>query len=163
MGAVFSPCRTWRYALTRGEGALLVAWFLVNPSTAAEDEDDQTSKKTTGFTARWFGPTRHVIMNKFALVSTDVKALATAPDPIGPDNDRHIARVFDEAAVVIFGWGSLAKLPPALRWRWLDVYRMAIMKGHTPLCFGVNADGHPTHPQMTGYDQPPMIWDRPNG
>jgi hypothetical protein len=70
---------------------------------------------------------------------------------------------FAVADVVVFGWGPVTKLPPALRWRWLDVYRMAIKAGHIPLCFGVCNDGHPRHPLMTPYEQPPMIWDRPNG
>lgn len=145
---------------------MTIAWCCVNPSTAEAEPggaDDPSVRKMLGFTGRWFGPAKMLLVNKCAGRATHVRDLRKMPDPIGPENDGVILAAFAVADAVVFGWGPVAKLPPALRWRWLDVYRMAIMAGHTPLCFGVCNDGHPRHPLMTPYDQPPMIWERPNG
>jgi hypothetical protein len=152
-----------RYLFSRGGGAITVAWCCVNPSTAEGDVDDASTRKIDGFTRRWFGPARWLLVNKFAGRATDVRDLPKLVDPIGPENDRAISGAFVAADAVVFGWGAIAKLPPGMRSRWVDVYRMAIEAGHAPLCFGACNDGHPRHPLMTPYETPPTIWERPNG
>lgn len=165
MGAVFSPDRTYRYQLERGEGLFVVLWLMVNPSDADADADDPTVRKVKGFTSRWFGPAKVVIGNKFAHQARDVRDLKwkTSAEAIGPDNDFWLLAMLAEADAVVLAWGPLAKLPNRLRGRWLDVYRMVIKAGHLPLCFGTTGDGQPRHPLTSGYDVEPSFWTRPNG
>jgi hypothetical protein len=162
MSAIFSPCRTYRYRLDREvqpEG-VTAAVLMVNGSDAAEQSNDQTVRKLIGFGER-FAWRRFIIGNKFGFVSKDIKALRSAHDPIGPDNDRHLEQIMRDADVHVVAWGALAKLPETLRKRWIDVVRIADRVGCDLYCIGVNDDGHPTHPVMTGYDVPLTKWRAP--
>lgn len=162
MAAVFSPCKTWRYRLERDVAAVGLVGFacLVNPSIAGEVINDQTVGKLIGFGQR-NGIRRWLLGNLFAGISTDIKGLPKLSDPTGPDNDRHLREMMREADIHIVGWGSLNKLPQGLRSRWKDIVRMADEIGITLHCIGTNADGHPKHPLMTGYDVPITVWEVP--
>lgn len=93
MSAVISPCSLYRYRLERdGLGGNRVACvIMVNPSTADGTEDDATIRKLKGFAER-NDIGRLIVVNKLAFRATDVRDVAKAVDPIGPDNDSHIAR-----------------------------------------------------------------------
>jgi hypothetical protein len=162
VSAIFSPCGTWRYRLERdiAEVGKIALACLTNPSKAGAENNDQTVGKLIGF-GRRNGIRRWLLGNPFAFVSTDVKGLAAAADPIGPDNDAHLRAMMREADIHVVGWGALAKLPPVLRGRWKDIVRMADEEGVTLHCIGTNADGHPRHPLMTGYNVPITPWESP--
>jgi hypothetical protein len=121
VGAEFSPCRTWRYTLTRTlapavlpeppiyglgpfERLRTIAFIGLNPSTADETHDDPTVRRCLRFAERW-GFERLVMLNIFALRSTDPKALRRAEDPIGPENDAYIADRAAHADLVVCCWG----------------------------------------------------------
>ena len=89
-GAVLSPCGTWRYELPRewGNGNRLVV-VMLNPSTADAEKDDPTIRRVIGF-AKSHGFGNLLVLNIFALRSTDPDGLRVAQDPVGPDNDAHI-------------------------------------------------------------------------
>src|ERR1700691_893264 len=60
MGAVFSPCRRYRYALWREWGVLpgmpdkgYVLFVGLNPSTADETRDDATIRRCIAFAQAW--------------------------------------------------------------------------------------------------------------
>lgn len=159
--ASISNCGLYRYRLGRvfGDGPELM-FIMVNPSTADADVDDQTIKKCMGFAkANGFGSI--LVGNKFAYRSTDVKKLREVADPVGPDNDEHLKAMMARASKVVVGWGQLAKLPETLRDRWKSVVRLADAAGHDLHSIGINADKHPKHPQMTGYDVPIAAWEVP--
>ena len=160
--AIISDCGLYRYRLERHAlaGAGSVAWIMVNPSTADAKEDDPTIRKVIGFSER-MGAGWLMVGNKFAYRATDVRELRTARDPVGPENDQHLARIIAEAGTVIAAWGPLAKLPPALRRRWYKIARMADEAGRALMCFGTAQDGHPRHPLMLAYDTPLTEWRRP--
>lgn len=166
MSAVFSPCRTWRYRLDRPigttqlESGLHYGFCGINASTAAEDEEDQTTKKWWGFTIR-NGGSRYTAFNPYAFCSTDVHGLALTPDPIGPENDRHIAEIIAEVDVLVPCWGNLQKIPKLLRPRVARVLEMILASGKPVKTFGLNKGGDPTHPQMLGYDTPLIPWSAP--
>ncbi|HXJ61319.1 MAG TPA: DUF1643 domain-containing protein [Verrucomicrobiae bacterium] len=161
MSAVISDCTLYRYRLERRwYGYSTLMFVMVNPSTADAVEDDQTIKKCIGFAKR-AGYGRILVGNKFAFRATDVNKLREQHDPIGPDNDAHLREMMCEADCVVAGWGQLAKLPESLRKRWYTVVRLADQEGKALHCIGVNADKHPKHPQMTGYDVPIAPWDVP--
>jgi hypothetical protein len=162
MTAIFSADRVYRYRLERGVMAagVVAAVVMVNGSDANEDSNDATVRKLIGFGQR-LGWRRFIVGNKFGLVSKDIKALRSAADPIGPDNDRHLEQILRDADVHIVAWGALAKLPETLRKRWCEVVRIADRVGCDLHCIGINDDGHPRHPVMTGYDVPVTRWRAP--
>jgi hypothetical protein len=161
--AVFSDCGKFRYRLERtipDAGDRVLAVVMVNPSTADAESDDPTIRKVQGF-ARRAGFGRVIVGNLFAFRSTDIKGLAMAGDPRGPDNNAHLKAIIADAEAVLFAWGPAAKVPKQWRSRWRTVADMALAAGRQPLCLGIAQDGHPRHPLMVAYSQPLEQWSRP--
>lgn len=150
--AVFSPCRTWRYTLTRTwDAALPVCNFLMlNPSTADETASDPTVTRCLGFARRW-GYGTLIVTNIFAYRSTDPRGLLTTPDPVGPDNDAAIVDVAGRADRVIAAWG----VHGALANRERAVLRL-LKPVRWPLCLGRTKGGHPRHPLYVRADAVPV-------
>jgi len=157
--AVISDCGLYRYRLERQcKGAGKTAIIMINPSTADASKDDATIRKLRGFGDRkqWG---RIVIGNLFAFRSTDVKALAVADDPRGPENSDWLRSIMLDADRVIFAWGPASKLPKRLRAQWREVDHMARILGHDPQSIGKPAkDGHPCHPLMLAYELELQPW-----
>lgn len=114
MSAVFSPCRTWRYTLTRwltveSHSFRTVTFVCLNPSTADEVNDDPTVRRCLGYAQRW-GFERLVVCNIFALRSTDPKLLYRAEDPVGPETDFWLERHALDSELVLCAWGAHGKL-----------------------------------------------------
>lgn len=157
--AVFSPCRSYRYALTRrwGTGAMSAAFVMLNPSTADAFTTDPTVRRCLGF-ARGWGASGLVVVNAFGLRATDPGDLYRHPDPVGPDNDMSIAEhLADVAGPVVCAWGTHG----ALHGRGAEVAALLREIGVQPLCLGTTKDGHPRHPlylpqtaQLSEYDTP---------
>jgi hypothetical protein len=160
--AIISPCGLYRVRLERelSDAGMVAAICGVNPSTADALIDDQTIRKDMGF-GRRLGWRRIIKVNKFAFRATDVKALRSARDPIGSDNDLHIEQAFREADIAIAAWGPLSKLPDRLRTRWRKVAAIAESVGKPLHCFGTAQDGHPRHTLMLAYDTPLIEWSPP--
>lgn len=159
--AIISACGLHRYRLERviGDGPTMM-FLMVNPPDADADNDDPTVRKCIGFAERnHYG--RILIGNEFSFRSPDINALRSAREPIGPDNDAHLRGMFAEANIVIAAWGTLAKLPAALRPRWKDMVRMADAAGIVLHCLGINNDKHPHHPLMIAYSVPISEWSVP--
>lgn len=159
MSAVISPCGKYRYRLTRSVGMAdrAVAFIGVNPSTADAETDDATIRKMCGFARRW-GYDRIEVVNLFAWRATDVRKLAKADNPVGPENDAHIRSTLASVAMAVPCWGSLNKLPDALRGR---VERVREVLYETPIalcCLGLTKDRDPKHPLMLGYSTPLSLW-----
>lgn len=142
-GAVFSAHRTYRYRLWRSfqPGAPRVCFCMLNPSVAAEGEDDPTIRRCLGFARKW-GYGGIVVVNLFALVSTDPRVLSRHTDPVGPDNDRVLGQTFAASPTVVMAWGA----QPQARTRAPTVMRILAATGHKPMCIGVTRDGSPRHP-----------------
>ena len=160
--AVISPCGLYRVRLERvlSDTGIVAAIIGVNPSTADAEKNDATIRKDMGF-GRRFGWRKIIKGNKFAFRATDVKALRTARDPVGPDNDVHLEQIMRDADIVIAAWGPLSKLPDRLRTRWRKVAAIADGVGKPLWCFGTAQDGHPRHTLMLSYETPLIEWKRP--
>lgn len=159
--AIYSPCLTYRYRLERLLGAgSTAAFIMVNPSTATEDTDDQTilmvQKVCTTFHIG-----RAIIGNMFAYRSKDVTDLAKVNNPVGSDNDTHLAQIAAEADTIIVAWGAPGKLPKSLRHRWRDVVGILDAHGKPLHCLTHLADNHPRHPQVLSHENPLPLWRRP--
>lgn len=152
MSAVFSPCRTWRYRLSRfwDEGPT-AAFILLNPSTADETNDDPTIRRCIGYAKAW-GMGGLVLGNIFALRSTDPKGLYGHADPVGPENNEHLARIASDAATIVCGWGAHG----AFRDRGREVLNLIRAAGVTPMALKVTNAGHPGHPLYLRADLQPF-------
>lgn len=155
-GAVLSPCGTYRYTLDRvWDASLLTALFIMlNPSTADASEDDPTIRRCRSFATRE-GCGGLTVVNLFALRSTDPAALTSHPDPVGPQNDVHIALALDrQPAVVIAAWGA----HPFAKPRAAQVAGLLTAHGGQPQCLGVTKNGDPRHPLYVRGDAPLAPW-----
>lgn len=155
MSAILSSCGLYRYRLDRSVAfsGPVYAFFGVNPSTADATVDDATVRKWIGFTKTW-GGRRFIVGNVFAFRATDVRGLATANDPFGPDLGDHITDIIAEADILVPCWGSVSKVPPKLRFAF-DVLMDALASSGKPVkCFGRTKAGDPKHPLMLGYGTP---------
>ena len=159
--ASYSDCLTYRYRLERLLGAgPTAAFIMVNPSTATEHLDDQTILMVQNVCAT-FGIGRAIIGNMFAFRSKAVSDLSKVVDPIGPDNDRHLAEIAAEAETIIVAWGPPGKLPARLQNRWRDVAAILDATGKQLHCLKHLAGNHPRHPQILMHENPLPIWQRP--
>lgn len=147
--AVFdSTARVYRYLLTRiwDPKKPPVVFLMLNPSTADALEDDATIRRLahpkSGFVRR-MGAGGLIVVNLFALRSTDPRALRDHSDPVGPLNDAFIRQATDQATTVVAAWGAAGvehngrgnRVAEALRAR-----RIALQ------CLGTTSTGQPRHP-----------------
>ena len=141
----FSADKVYRYRLERcepvsepraGRGGT-VTFVMLNPSVADNWRDDPTVHRCLGYAMAW-GAGRLVVVNLFALVSTDPAALRTHRDPVGPENDEAIDRAVREADTVVCAWG----VHGALRGRAADV----LARIPRPMALGITKGGEPKHP-----------------
>lgn len=112
---------------------------MLNPSTADAERDDPTIRRCASFARAW-GLGGMTVVNLFALRATDPARLRRARDPIGRDNDRHIAEAAAGADRVVVAWGVHGTL------RDRDRAVLALLAGARPRCLGLTRGGHPRHP-----------------
>ena len=161
MSAIISSCGTYRYRLEREVQATgpIYAYFGVNCSTADATVNDQTVKKWLGFT-RLNGGSRFIVGNVFAYRSPLVEDLDYAADPVGPENDRHLAQIIADADILVPCWGSRRKLPSRLRDR-LDVVSELLFDAGKPVeIWGLSKSRDPLHPLTLSYELPLVKWLR---
>lgn len=155
MSAVISPCGKYRYRLERTVGmeGPVYAFFGVNPSTADASVDDATVRKWIGFVKTW-GGSRFIVGNVFAYRATDVRELARADDPRGPENAEHLARIASDADVLVPCWGAVAKTPLTVHHHFETALSLLRSTGKPVMHFGLTTAGNPKHPLMLGYSTP---------
>lgn len=160
--ATFSPCGLYRYTLRRewphmqSDGdRIQVAFIMLNPSTATADVDDPTVAKCGRFARKWECDTL-VVVNLFAWRATDPRAMKSADDPIGPQNDEAIRMAARDSEMVICAWGNhgshLARstqVRDMLRAERLDE-RLRYLK--------INQSGEPQHPLYLSEKLLPQRW-----
>lgn len=148
--AQFSPCRRYRYTLTRRWGDGHWAMFIgLNPSTADEFRNDNTVTRCIEFAKDWgFGAL--YMTNIFAFRATDPKVMKREPDPIGPDNDGWLRACAAQATVVVAAWGTHG----------VHLGRGAEVKAMIPLLhvLKLTKGGHPNHPLYLPKTLSPTLW-----
>lgn len=148
-GALFSDCRKYRYCLWRHwdfDGDENCVMFIgKNPSIASEHDNDPTITREINFAQRWgFGGLYK--MNLYAFVSTDVRGMVHADDPIGPDNDKLFGYYAPKVGKVVAAWGTIeTRYRPRIQWQTRIKHVIAAL-GVPLWCFGRNDDGSPKHP-----------------
>lgn len=147
--ATFSDDYLYRYTLTRrwARSAGFATFVMLNPSTADAEMDDPTIRRCIGFARSW-GLGGLVVVNLYALRSTDPKGLWKVADPVGPDNDAHLERTAGEAEVIVASWGANARPD--------RVDHVLTLPGMDRLqCLGTTLAGAPKHPLARGVHRIP--------
>lgn len=107
--AVLSQCRAYRYRLVRvwdsrkpRLGVVGHSWRTIN-----EWRIDPTVRRCIGFARAW-GYGGVDIGNLFGLQVEDPIKLASVTDPIGLDNDAHLAAMCADNDLIVLAWGTHA-------------------------------------------------------
>ena len=155
--AILSPCRQYRYKLTRiwDDKLPMVTFVMLNPSSADAEKDDPTVKKCMAFARAW-GRGGVVILNLFALRATGPSALLNMDDPVGPENDFHLAHLLPEDGLVIAAWGTMGSYMGRDK-KVLSMFKEAGIVLH---CLNVTMNGHPQHPLYIPNDTIPIPYGR---
>jgi hypothetical protein len=165
--AVLSQCGTYRYRLDRtwDEQAPPLVWVMLNPSTADADEDDATLRRVTTFSKK-AGHGGLIVVNLFALRSTDPRQLRKHADPFGPCNSSALADASSDTVRVAVAWGDVGRGAGVMHARAVTCLLDAA-HGRPLECLGLTSKGHPRHPlyvrdetQLTAYDPQSPLGDR---
>lgn len=156
MSAIISACGTYRYQLSREPHDLYATcgpalFIMLNPSTADAALDDPTIRRCRGFAKAW-DCAGIVVANLYALRATNPNDLLVHADPVGPDNDMHLAAMIREHETVVCAWGANAK-PERVALVSKMFHRLS-----RPMCLGTTKDGAPRHPLYIRADQPLINW-----
>ena len=138
-GAQISDDLNYRYALWRiwDRNIKPVLFIGLNPSKADAERDDPTITRCIGFARQWeYGGL--LMANVFAYRSSDPGLLDQIKDPQGPDNERYMKCLANQAGLVVAAWGNrghkafdAAELKKCCSWM---------------RCLRVNKSGAPAHP-----------------
>jgi hypothetical protein len=147
--AIYSPCRRFRYVLTRniGAGDRVLVGVGANPSTATAFVNDPTIKRGIGFASRW-GCGIYVMLNAYGYRATDPDDMWRAADEgldvVGEHNDAAIEFVLEQLRgedIALAAWGKIARADRVQR-----LADLVFMADGYFMCLGTNKDGSPKHP-----------------
>lgn len=163
-GATISPCGLYRYTLSREieydafpenfDGGR-VLWVMLNPSTADATINDPTIRRCIGYTRAW-GMSGFDVVNLYAYRATAPTTLWLVDDPVGPENDDHIADCAEYASRIVCAWGK----PGPLKERALHVRGLLENRGKVHY-LTLNKDGSPGHPLYLPKELRPQHWIQP--
>jgi hypothetical protein len=161
MSAVFSANGFHRLRLDRAvqvEGRT-IAFFGVNPSTAGHTVNDPSVCKWIGFTML-NGGRRFILGNLFTWRSPDVRSLRYLQTEAHAfeENDAMLRQIAAEADMLVPSWGSMQKVPKALRYRADEVLELLRSTGKPIYHLGLCQDGNPRHPLMLPYSTELTLW-----
>lgn len=149
--AQFSPCRNYRYILTREWNPNLPPFMVIglNPSTADENRDDPTIRRCIGFAFRERCGSL-IMTNLFGWRDKSPAAMKKQPNPLEHEKGANFRAISEQAAkakIVVAAWGIHGNH------KGQDVKLMLEYKGPIQ-CFGFTDDGHPYHPLFLPKNQP---------
>ncbi len=155
-GATISACGKYRYSLERDIRSVGIPMHvtMVNPSYADAERNDQTVYSLIR-KAEHLGCSFIEIGNLYAYITSDPKELLTVDDPVGPENDWHLASAFSRhhKSIRVVAWGRWNKHPTMRdRAQWIRSVSPSVQ------CFGMNKDGSPKHPLFLPTKQPLELW-----
>jgi|SRR5450755_203750 len=129
--------------------------FMLNPSVAGSISPNGQVRSDNTVTrmyrrAQRKGYGRLYVLNLFALVSTDPKALYDSADPVGPDNDRYIDQILSKNPAIVVAWGRHGRFLERDSACHKQIYAHHI----TPHCLGLTEEDFPFHPSRRAYSIP---------
>lgn len=157
--AVFSGDREHRLSLKRvwDDSKPLIAFCMLNPSTADETKNDPTVERCQRRAMR-MGYGGLIVVNIFSYRSTDPEELYMSESVSGVtllSNDAAIMDAANKCKTFICGWGKHGRLYG----RGAAVLRLLKRYGVTPMVLKINNDGTPAHPLYIGYNVKPFDFD----
>jgi len=137
--AIFSSCRTYRYSLSRiwGKEKKYVLFIGLNPSSADEEVDDPTIRRSVNYAKNW-GYDGFMMVNLFAYRATLPSTLKKAKYPVGKDNDKYIVTLSKKADITVAAWGNNGNLYSR------DKQVLSLVP--KLMCLKINKSGQPAHP-----------------
>jgi len=150
--AYISPCRQFRYDLTRvwGPYGRLLHVVMLNPSTADATANDPTIKRLIhrGKEEEYDGI---VVNNLYAFRATYPSVLLNrytkSYEIIGAENNARIAAAAANAEATCVAWGSHVLVSKRER----KVLEILYGVGKPVHCVGLTTDGYPKHPLHVAY------------
>lgn len=154
--ATFSTDRRYRYTLERwwDTEKPTLGWVMLNPSVGTGDRNDQTLRRCIGYAKDW-GYGSFIVCNLFALRSQDPTNLYDAPDPVGPENDRHLRHLPRLVDKVVVAWGA--------RGDYLDrdiEVCVNVLEDVDLYALDTTKEGFPCHPLRQPADLEPKLYVR---
>jgi hypothetical protein len=145
--ATLSDDGRYRYELRRiwGDHHDPAVFVMLNPSIADADKDDPTIRRCIRFAQTWqYGSL--LVVNLYALISTDPTGIADRPDGIGGRRaEDFLRRAIRDAGVVVAAWGNHAR-PRRVE----QVRQIAREEQRQIMCLGRTKTGAPIHPLARG-------------
>ena len=157
--AHFSPNRRYRYSLRRrvGFGNRVVAFCMLNPSTADEERNDPTVRRCIDYANRWgFGWL--IVVNLAPFRSSqpeDMIAAGPEPDDIWESNIAAIMAAAQESDLLVLAYGNHGVREDRAG-RVLEVLAAGKVEAH---CLGVTLQGQPIHPLYQRSSALPVPYD----
>ena len=151
---LFSPDRVYRYVWTKQvieDNNYPCLFIMLNPSTADEYGPDPTVRRCIKFAQEWNRGVL-VVLNLFALRSTDPNHLKKVADPVGPSNNMLIQLFAHRAQHAICAWGNHG----SLNGQSTKVLTLLRDAGVPLYHLGLNQGGEPKHPLYLPNSQMPL-------
>jgi hypothetical protein len=143
----------YRYSLLREwdeSNPQRIVFVLLNPSTADDEREDQTTKVCIEFAKRWgYGSLQ--IVNLFAYRATDPIDLKKVKDynkMVGEYNYRFIQDALRGANKIVVAWGEHGKFQK----RYMDESLKTLFSNFRLYCFREIANNQPKHPLGVDYN-----------
>ena len=156
--ALMSYDGTYRYRLGRQwKQGRMMAWVMLNPSTADGQVDDPTITRCINFADAWgFGG--FMVYNLFAYRSTSPRNLWLVNDPVGVENSRWV-REAANYPLVVAAWGTSTAVQLLHRRQVPHHAEMSSALNTLNLhCLGTTKNGSPRHPLYLRKDTTPVPW-----
>jgi hypothetical protein len=153
IGAEFSSCRNYRYALWRiwDRDKPKVMFIGLNPSTANEITDDPTIRRVKSMAQNW-GYGGVYMANLFAWVTPYPDELAKCIDPVG-ENDLWLHKIAMQCSETIFAWGNFKEAQERAK-------KVVVMFPNAK-ALHINKNGSPKHPLYVAGNVVPVIFNTP--
>ena len=155
VNAIISNCGSYRYRLERriGAGSRTCLFVMLNPSKADATIDDPTITRCITYARAW-GYDKLVVGNLFAFRTKYPTELKVAADPVGPENTKHLSKMFREADIVIAAWGNHGDH----RGRAQEFREYTAKNGIDLHYLKLTKQGHPSHPGRLAAALQPKRW-----
>jgi hypothetical protein len=151
------PNKCYRYQLRRtwDETKPHAMFIMMNPSVADETTNDRSVAKCERFARTWdYGGI--YVGNTFAYRATNKKHLRGIPNPVGPDNDKHLIAMAKLAGIFIFAYGQPGH--KSLQSRGPLLAKILIGVGIKPHVLKLSNNGTPCHPLYLRKTLKPIVW-----
>ncbi len=137
-GAIFSKDRKYRYVLWRkwDNNKPMVMFIGLNPSTANEDEPDNTIIRISKFTKAW-GYGGFYMLNLFTFITTYPKELKNSKNS-KQVSIWYLKKYAKMSEMIVFAWGEFKEAR--------EFSKQVIEMFPDAYCLFKNHDGSPRHP-----------------